>query len=211
MALRLAHSLALSAALCAGSCGGGGSPKTPVTVTLVATPQLTGPVDSSGVVQNAVGSSDLRVGDSDGASGEPKVRGFVSFDLSGIPLGARILDATLTLTQESTFSMPYPNLGSVVVDQVVYGGTLDAGAYSRSFPVNQAFATLSTSAALGPRTVSATIPVQGDIDSLRTRAQFRVRFTIETDGGLTTDEAVFTGPHVPPGANDPSLVVTYQP
>ena len=194
----------------AGCGGGGGRGPSPVTVTLVATPQLTGPVDSSGIIQNNVGSTNLRAGDSSAPS-TIRVRGFVSFDRAAIPAGARVLDATLTLTQEAVGGTPYVNLGSVVVDQVVYGNVLDAGAFDRSFPSNQAFATLSTSETLGSRSVSAILPVQLAIDSGHAQVQFRVRFTIDTDGGPFFDEVEFTGPQSPAVAGEPRLVVTYQP
>jgi hypothetical protein len=195
------------AALALGGCGGGNGRGGPVTVSLPASSTLSGSVASTGYV--TVGY--LGVGDrSPPSSPTISFRAFVSFDLSAIPAGATVRTATLTLHQTRVFGTPYARLGPLVVDQVVYGNVLDAGAYSRSFPSSQGFAALSTDATVGPRSVLATAQVEDNLASGRTLSQFRIRFTAETDGNMTTNEADLGSTSGAASTTSPTLVVTYE-
>jgi len=137
-----------------------------VTVTILSTDALDGIVGSGG--DFSLTGDVVQAGDSTTNLG---YRGFVSFELSAIPPGATVLTATLRLVQKQVSGDPYGSMGAVLVDQTVYGNVLESGAYGRSFPVNQAFATLSTDATLEAKTVDATAPVQADRASLRTQSQ----------------------------------------
>ncbi len=191
-------------------CGGGGGTPAPVTVTLTSTPALDGLVFASGTVTLG---SNVTAGDYANALGPAGgLRGFVSFDLTGIPSGVTVTLATLTLVQRLTNAAPYASLGTVLVDQVVYGPVLEAGAYARSFPTSQGFATLSSDATLGPKSIVVTAQVQLNIDSLHPQSQFRLRFPLEEDGDGDSDQAAFWSAEtatVP--AERPTLVITYQP
>jgi hypothetical protein len=196
--------LGLGAALAFVGCGGGSGGKT-VTVMLSATDALTGEVTKAGNVVF----HELQAGDilQPLPAGEVGIRAFVSFDLSSIPTGARVLSATLRLTQSSVGGSPYLTLGTVVVDQVEYGTLLEAGAYDRTFPIHQGFATLSTDATIGPKEADVSASVIDDFAVARGRSQFRIRFQTETDGDGGTDAAEFDEPTA---THPPVLIVTYQ-
>lgn len=208
------HRFALVGLLATGvlltACGGGGGPPGPVTVTLTSTPALDGLVFASGTVTLA---SNVTTGDYANALGPVEgLRGFVSFDLTGIPSGATVTLATMTLVQRVTNAAPYASLGNVLVDQVVYGSVLEAGAYARSFPTSQGFGTLSSDATLGPKSLVVTAQVQADLDSLRPQSQYRLRFPLEQDGDFDSDQAVFWSAETATVPDErPTLVITYQP
>jgi hypothetical protein len=205
----LARCALLSLPLLVLGCGGSGAPG-PITITLFATPNLSGYSLAQGDFLADDGL--VIVGDviSQHGFGEEGMRGYLSFDLQQIPPGVSVLSATLRVDQEVVANGPYPSLGALVVDQTVYGNVLDVGAYSRSFPSNQGFGTLSSDATLGTKSVNATAAVALDVASARTQSQFRLRFTNETnaDGGETYVILSSVGPAFP---NQPTLVVTYQP
>jgi hypothetical protein len=202
----LAASLLLSG--CGGSGGGGGTP-TPVTLTITSAPSLDGLVFAQGTTTLA---SNITAGDyASGFGPQGGIRGFVSFDLSAIPAGATVLSATLTLVQRNVVGTPYATLGTIVADHVEYGGLLEAGAYARSFPTGQAFATLSSDSTLGPRTLTVTAIVQDDVASNRGHSQYRFRFGLEEDADMDSDQAQFFSAETATGPSErPTLVVTYQ-
>lgn len=192
-------------------CGGGAEQNpAPVTVTLTSTPALDGLVFAGGTVTL---SSNVTAGDYANALGpQGGIRGFVSFDVSTIPAGATVVSATLTLVQRNVNSNPYGTLGSLLLDQVVYGSVLEAGAYARSFPSSQGFATLASSAVLGPQTVSVTAQVQADLDASRPQSQYRLRFAVEEDLDADSDQAQFWSAETALVPSDrPTLVITYLP
>lgn len=195
------------AALC-GGCGGGGGTSGPVTVTLRSEADLTGHVKADGTVQKGFG-LDISVGDQRSLFGAMGIRGFVSFDLSGIPADAKVSSATFTLVQDNVVFTPYQSLGSVFVDQVSYGNLLDGGAYSRSFPVNQGLGPISTDATLAPKSLVVTAVVQLCLDQSRGQAQFRLRCPVETDSDDEQDVAQFRSTQALVPADSPALVVTY--
>lgn len=205
--------LLLAAGISLAGCGGGGGTPTNVTFTLPSTGSLGGTVGSNGSVMlmNSTPVPVILVGEQNpAAGGQFGRRGFVSFDLGAIPAGATLLSATLTLFQAGVEAAPFASLGSILVDQVVYGNLLEAGAYARSFPSSQGFGSLSTDAALGLKSLVVTAQVQADRAALRTQSQFRLRFPIENNLDALTDLVQFWGTGISATA-DPSLVVTYQP
>jgi hypothetical protein len=95
---------------------------------------------------------------------------------------------------------------------VVYGSVLDAGAYDRSFPAFQGFATLSSDATLGPKTIVVTAQVQANLDEARPQSQYRLRFPMEENGDMESDQAQFWSAETALVPGDrPTLVVTYLP
>lgn len=200
---------ATGAAGCGGGGGGGGTP-TPVTVTLLSTAALDGHVHSTGNAQ--VGPNYyVAYGDYADAQGPVSgVRGFVSFDLASIPQGATVQEATLTLFQKSTVGSPFTVLGSNVVDHVVYGTVLEAGAYSRS-GLGDAIATFPPDLTPGPKTVVVTSAVAIDVGA-RPQCQFRLRFTIESNNdGASDGIAYYSSGQATSEDQRPKLVITYLP
>jgi hypothetical protein len=181
-----------------------------VTVTILSTAALDGHVHSTGNAQVGVNYY-VAYGDYADAQGPVSgVRGFVSFDITTIPAGATVQEATLTLFQKSTVGSPFADLGSNVVDHVVYGLVLEAGAYSRS-GLGDAIATFPPDLTPGPKTVVVTSAVATDVGA-RPQCQFRLRFTTESDNDGQSDSiAYYSSGQATSEDQRPRLVVTYTP
>jgi hypothetical protein len=190
--------------------GGGGGPPTPVTVTILSIPALEGDIHSNGAEQ--VGPNfHIALGDYANAQGPVSgVRAFTSFDVSVIPPNATVRSATLTLYLKNSVGSPFATLGDIVVDHVVFGNVLEAGAYSRS-GLGDAIATLPAEVTPGPKSVSLTSAVALDVAS-RTFSQYRIRFTVESDNDGDSDGvAYFSSGQAPTQDERPKLIVTYLP
>lgn len=203
--------VAVTGAAGAAGCGGGGNaaPSAPVTVTIFSTAALDGDIHSTGTEQ--VGPNyHIALGDYANALGPVSgVRAFTSFDLSAIPQGATVQNATLNLYLKNSVGAPFAALGTIVVDHVVYGNVLEAGAYSRS-GLADAIATLPSEVTPGYKTVDVTSAVAIDVDAQRFN-QYRVRFTTETNNdGQSDGVAYYSSGQAPTQAERPMLVVTYK-
>lgn len=171
------------------------------TVTLNSTPGVDGFVTSGGSV---VTNTQTMVGDTSVNTG---CRGFVSFDITSIPPGSIIISATLRMYQEGVNGTPYTTLGSISVDHVDYGPTLDAADYNQA-ALQENIGILSNNATLEFKTLDVTARLQDDMDHGRTRSQYRLLFPTETDNDSVRDAAFFTSANI--GGNTPELVVYYQ-
>lgn len=140
-----------------------------------------------------------------------QLRGFVSFDLSIIPIGSTIKSARLRLYQtEYIAGDPYGDLGVIVVDHVVIGGTLDSSDYDGGLIASNV-GTLSSNDKEEWKELNVTEAVQRDIDDGRDDAQFRLRFIQETDNNGADDIVRFEdGENNKGTGNQPSLVITYE-
>jgi hypothetical protein len=206
----LAIAAVVTGATGATGCGGGGgdAPKTPVTVTIFSTAALDGDIHSTGYEQ--VGPNyHIALGDYANAQGPVSgVRAFTSFDVSVIPSNATVQSATLSLYLKNSVGSPFATLGTIVVDHVVYGNVLEAGAYSRS-GLGDAIATLPSDVIPGYKTVSVTSAVAFDVAS-HAYSQYRIRFTIETDNDGDSDGvAYYSSGQAPTQDERPKLIVTY--
>lgn len=170
------------------------------TVTLISDPVLDGFVASSGSVLNNI--QDIQVGDNQVNN---VARGFVSFDITGIPPGSNILSATLRVYQNGVNGTPYTDLGNVIVDHLDYGPTLDSSDFSLA-PLLGNIGTLSNNTTIEYKTLVVTARVQNDINNSRTRSQYRMLFTTQTDNDNVEDSSFFIAGGY---ANPPQLVVTY--
>lgn len=137
-------------------------------------------------------------------------RGFVSFDLSKIPQGAKINEATLRTYQTRVEGNPYSVGGALKIDHLNYGDSLDDTDYGMAALLSS-FATLSGSSGSGWKEAEVTRQVADDYANARSRSQFRLRFTTEVKGGDTTgDFAYFEGGDNSEGTgNIPQLIVKY--
>ena len=174
------------------------------TVQIVSTPALDGYVRSD---NNLSATGALFVGDLDAAVANMGYRSFYSFDLGSIPPGSTITSATLRVYQAGVGGGPYIKLGNLVVDHVNYGDALDAADYGAAALASAG--TLSTTATVEFKTLAVTGRVQADLTAMRTRSQFRLRFsTADGNNDGISDYAQLTDGGSA-GVNLPRLDVTY--
>jgi len=115
---------------------------------------------------------------------------------------------TLRVYQVATAGDPYANLGDLVVLSADIGDTLDAsdwdaGTYGTA-------RTLSTTVALGWKTVDVTDAVVADLASARPRSQFRIQFISNPLNGSDDWTHLEDGDNSHDTGNLPQLVVTYK-
>ena len=189
------------------------TPAVDVTVTLTSQGALDGFRANNGGGNNTV---DIRVGNGaffGSPSQELVIRGFMSFDLTGIPASANVQSIQLRFYQTNVTGTPYAKLGNLLIQHVDYGSTLDNAAYDT--PVLH-------SAILSPHTGSGewytitanTISdwIEADLAAGRSRTQFRLQFSTETDGDGLQDTASFeSGENYFGTGNVPQLTITYSP
>jgi hypothetical protein len=139
-------------------------------------------------------------------------RGFVSFDLTSIPAGSNIVEATLRLYQAKTIGNPYAVAvgGALKVDHLIYGDSLDSSDYGQA-ALSASFATLTTNSVVEWKDVNVTNQVKEDVTNARARSQFRIHFTTEETGGTAEgDFAYFESANNSEGTgNTPQLIVKY--
>ncbi|MGD8794401.1 MAG: CARDB domain-containing protein, partial [Anaerolineae bacterium] len=104
------------------------APTVPETLVILSEPGLDGYWLNTGNGSNA---ADIVVGNGEisGDTGEVISRGFLSFDLSGIPAGAVVEGVELRFFQSQIVGEPYASLGGLVLEQVRYGDLLGPKAY----------------------------------------------------------------------------------
>jgi hypothetical protein len=203
--LALPTSLALAAGLL-GGCGAGEAIFGPETFTLHAPSSLDGYVLSTGGVLTS-SSLGIAVGDNTANAGR---RGFVRFNIAGLPAGAEIESAELRMAQADVTGLPYATLGNVVVDHVDIGLVLDATDYA-SAALLANIGTLSSDVTLTVKFLDVKAEVLADIAAARTTSDFRLRFPVQTDLDALTDSV-----HFEDMENDlltgayPELVIVYK-
>lgn len=142
------------------------------------------------------------------------VRGFLSFDLAGVPEGVggeALEEAKLYVYKEEVRGSPYVSLGFIVLEHVNYGPSLDEGDY-------RAPRLADLGAFDGPGSPSRESPYrEADVlsavrdDLLRrsergSRSQYRLSFPVETDNDGENDLVVFSSGEA---TNKPELRLTY--
>jgi len=137
-------------------------------------------------------------------------RGFVSFDISGIPTGKTIDRATLRLYQTSITGNPYGVGGSLKVDHLDYGSSFENADYN-ALSLSSSFGTLTSNAVIEWKDLDVTDRLKNDIAAGRTRSQYRLHFATESIGGdVIGDFANFESADNSKGTgNTPQLVVKY--
>ena len=212
--MRIEWILILGALALAACGGGGGAGDETRTVALPSDPDLDGCLrsDGRGAWPWVPGLMRSLTGELYDGVDYLDCRQFYTFDLSGLPAGARIEHATLRLYQVEVVGNPYGSLGDVVVDRVHFEQAILA-AYFDGNNLDREIGTLSTDAALGYREVVVTSAVRADLADGRTRSQFRVRVDLPglsvADG--RSDFVRFTDAEGSAGdtAHPPVLVLTY--
>ncbi len=199
--------LVLAVAGCGGSGGGHGT-----TIALLSDPAVDGFATGGG--GSSVGF--VLVGDEVLNDG---IRGLYRFSLATLPAGASVSAATLKVNQfESSTGTPYDaalGLGNLSVESVDIGLGLDVLLDPDDY-ATAAFSavpgSLSSSAALGSKSINVTAAVQADLAAGRLNSDFRVRFTVETNGDGSEDQVKLTSGSDNGGTGVfPTLVITYTP
>lgn len=167
-------------------------------------------VDTLDGFQSSTGYGSARLEIRVGRNANLVTRGFVSFDLSSIPEGAKISKATLRLYQVKVFGNPYKAGGSLKVDHLTYGDSLDDSDYGMA-ALSASFVTLNTNPGMGWKEGDVTDRVRDDLSNARSRSQFRIHFNTETTGGDSTGDFVFfeAAENSMGTGNTPQLVVNY--
>jgi len=188
----------------------------PTEVTITRTSQA----DLDGFRSNNNGGNaavDIRLGNGTfvgSPSYELVTRGFLSFDLSGIPAGASVQSIELRFYQVNIQGDPYGKLGNPQLVHVDYGGSLGGSAYDA--PALSTVATLSAHTGAGQwyTITSDTFGdwIEQDLSAGRTRIQMRLQFTTETDGDGGEDMIyIESGDNHFGTGNVPELTITYLP
>lgn len=134
-------------------------------------------------------------------------RGYVSFDLTSIPAGAKVEQASLRMYQGAVVGTPYAG-NSIVADHVDYGSSLGSEDYALT-PLATAIGTLTSNAVIEWKDLVVTNLVKDDISNNRSRSQYRIRFVTEVTG--TDAWARFeSGDNYMGTGNLPQLIVKYR-
>jgi Big-like domain-containing protein len=175
------------------------------TLTALQDRSLTGNYRSDDVYGNnscqELDSTTTCIGDS--SNGNSTYRGFVSFDLSVLPVEAQEISAArLSLAIDTIRGTPFAALGNLVAEHVSFD-TIDLEAFQA--PALAAPITVSSSAAAGAQlSIDVLAPAASDWSS-RGRSQFRYRFVTDTDSNdagdlietLSTSEQLAIGYLIP--------------
>jgi hypothetical protein len=183
----------------------------PTVITLTSDPAVDGyrANDGSGSTRQ-----DVLVGNGEFVepTGELVWRGFMSFDLTGIPRGASIVGAELRFYQAKVGGDPYGKLGSLVLDHVDLGSSLSDSSFgtpaldSYTLPVQRSANNWYTVANQPVATWLAQ-----DLAAGRVRFQVRLRFVQEQDGDGQEDfSGIESGNNFFGTGNVPQLIVTYE-
>jgi len=190
------------------------SPKPTPTLTptpTVASQTLTLSADSSlDGFQSSNGGGNASIEIRAGRNSNLITRGFVSFDISSIPVGKTIDQATLRLYQTSITGNPYGVGGSLRVDHLDYGSSFENADYNTS-SISSNFGTLTGNTTIEWKDLDVIDRLKSDISAGKTRSQYRLHFATETIGGdVTGDFANFESANNSAGTgNTPQLVVKY--
>lgn len=198
----------LVAPLIVSGCGGSSGGSLPVTVILDGDASLDGFADDAGGAASTGGFT----GDFDSIFAGIGARQFFSFDLTVLPPGITVTQATLQIDQQSIQGTPYATHGVVVIDHLDYGMALDGGDFNAA-ALQSNVGTISADATIGVKALDVTANVQADLSAARVNSQYRARFTlIDTDNDGVDDFVIFVDSgQSNVGGQIPHLVVSYIP
>ena len=155
--------------------------------------------------------SDIRAGNGSmvgSPSFELVSRGFVSFDIPSSLNGKTIEKVTLRMYQRSVSGTPYAGSNSLVVDHIDYSNSLEGADYDKS-PIASNIRTLTSNAAVEWKDLDITSRFNNDLTNSRSRSQYRIKFSTETDGDGSEDFVYFDSANSGYNTNTPQLVVKY--
>jgi hypothetical protein len=171
--------------------------------TLPVVPSLTGFVTNHGAVS---ANTNPTAGDFDQLDTNRIARGFVTFDLSGVPAGVTLKTANMRLYQRTITGDPYLDHGSIVIDHVLLGPTLDDLDYLAT-ALDTSFAVVAADQSPGIKLVNILSAVRADLTGGRASSQFRLRFSVKEGNNNGIDDNVVFKSHLefPP----PLVIITY--
>jgi hypothetical protein len=161
-------------------------------------------------------SADIRIGNGNmvgSPSYELVIRGFMSFDLSGIPASADVKSIDLRFFQAQVTGNPYGKLGNLLLKHVDYGPSLENADYNTP-ELAAAILSPHTSAGQWYQITAMTIGqwIEQDLAAGRTRFQARLQFATETDGdGIQDTISMESGDNALGTGNLPVLAITFGP
>ncbi len=211
LALTAAFSATLALAGCGGGGGGGedGDEQQIVIqqVTITSTPELDGVVFGSATTVQ--GRTDLapHVGDFafNAGQGPQRLQAIYSFDLSDLPEGAVIRSATLNVSVTDIIGEPVDLLSAVRLDHINFGTTFPQNFGPIVLDGN--VAVIQNMGVLGLKQANVTEQVQDDMDSNRTRSQYRFRGVSETNGDNVADAVEMSDGEGSTGGQNPVLIL----
>lgn len=175
--------LLLGTAACGGGGGGSGN-----TLTLPAQFDRTGTVSSTGLVLQA---SDVESHDTGDGNANEVLRGTIAINLASVPAGASVESAVLNLVAASFISNPFGELGTLSVDHVDLGPSLDSADYAGG-TLTAGIAVIAPYA-VGVRNVAVdvTAAVRADLAAGRSSSCFRLAFQGAPSNDNAADLALF--------------------
>lgn len=180
---------------------------------ITSTPELDGTTRGNGVSQEGRADVETAVGDGPFVVGEGSNRfqAYYSFDLSEIPANSTVTSATLSLFSRGTFGDPEAMMVQIIVDHVNFGTLFPQaplGGTTLTFDIVRIL-DLNTQ---GRKDVDVTAQVQEDVDSIRTRSQYRLRGAITSNNDDVADVVLLTDGEDTGGAGElPLLIVEIAP
>jgi hypothetical protein len=183
------------------------------TVTLTSQAALDGFRSNSGGGNNTI---EIRAGNGamvGSPSFELVTRGFMSFNLAGIPAGAQIQSIELRFFQVEVEGNPYGKLGNPLLQHVDYGSSLDDAAYNAPALDSLILAAHTSPSEWYVVTTDTIVDwIEQDLAAGRPRCQMRLQFSPETDGDGLEDSVSFeSGDNYYGTGNRPQLTITYRP
>jgi hypothetical protein len=151
-------------------------------------------------------SQDIRVG----RNSSFVTRGFLSFDLAKLPTTANISKATLKIYQFKVTGAPYNTGGSLKIDHLTYGDSLEENDYGMPALLS-GFETLSNDSIIGWKEIEVTDELKDDQANARSYSQYRLHFTTEIKGGTTEGDVVSfeSGENYLKTGYRPQLIINY--
>jgi hypothetical protein len=142
------------------------------------------------------------------------VRAYIHFDVSGLPDDlAQITNAELTLSFDQVIGAPGTNLGTLRVNHIDYGATLDASDYAGQGSTTMPLPGIDDlTVSTGPQTVDMTDAVQYVWDNRATlgqKVQFWLYFTTDTDNNGQADHIDLSNEDQPATTRQPMLEITF--
>ncbi len=168
-----------------------------------------GKVGACGIVSQTLGFA--CIGDS-GAVGNADYKAFFGFNIVSLPNNInKIVSAKFSAYQRNVTGDPYGSImQKIIIEHVDFGTTIKFNDFNTN--TLHTAAVFSTNVTPGYKTEDVTISLKDDYAkraSRGNRSQYRLRFSVPTDGDGNTDVAYFHTKEQTGTSKDPKLVIIY--